>query len=198
MNALISAKNLPRMVALAAALAMVAAGILLSRSQPSSSREATIAERHLEAAPLASPEPSAADEDESAASPPAASQNLPGEQKPAAKAEPQNPSDTITAPPKPLPAERRPAAPGSLPPFLPPLYGPDVKEEMTGPPPGVLWLSGVIQGKPKLAVLRRGENRYLVREGETVEDRYRVTAISADSVTLQQGSRRQTLRLGQY
>jgi len=61
-----------------------------------------------------------------------------------------------------------------------------------------MWLSGVIHGDPKLALLRRGENRYLIREGDTVDGKYQVIEISANSVVLQRGGRRQTLRVGQY
>ena len=81
----------------------------------------------------------------------------------------------------------------------PPEWGaPAATEEPSGPPPGVLWLSGVIQGEQKVAVLRRGESRYVVREGETFEERYRVVTISSNSVTLERGGKNQTLRVGQY
>jgi len=85
-----------------------------------------------------------------------------------------------------------------LPPFPPPDYASaGVAEASTGPAPNVLWLSGVIQGSPKLALLRRGENRYLVKEGGTFES-YRVVKIGSNSVTIQRGSRKQMLRVGQY
>jgi hypothetical protein len=87
---------------------------------------------------------------------------------------------------------------------LPPFPAPDtapggtgVAEASTGPAPDVLWLSGVIQGNPKLALLRRGEKRYLVKEGGTFES-YRVVKIGSNSVTIQRGSRKRTLRVGQY
>jgi hypothetical protein len=67
-----------------------------------------------------------------------------------------------------------------------------------GPPPNVLWLSGIIQGSPKLAVIRRGEERYMVREGESVGGAYRVSKITASAVTLQRGRRTLLLRLGQF
>ena len=71
-------------------------------------------------------------------------------------------------------------------------------EVKLGPPPGVLWLSGIIQGEPTLAVLRRDSNRYRVREGDTIEGSYRVIAISSASVTLQRGGSKKVLRVGQY
>jgi hypothetical protein len=96
--------------------------------------------------------------------------------------------------------ERQPeAAPRyPLPPFPPPDFAPaGAAEASTGPAPGVLWLSGVIQGNPKVALLRRGEKRYLMKEGGTFES-YRVVKIGPNSVTIQRGSRKQTLRVGQY
>jgi hypothetical protein len=111
---------------------------------------------------------------------------------------------------KPQPSRAAPAAyaSGALPPFpsgLPPLgvsptagwSGPSAALR-AGPPPSVLWLAGVIQGESKLAVLRRGESRYLVKEGDSVEGRYRVIKIAADRVALQRGRRTISLRLGQY
>jgi hypothetical protein len=59
-----------------------------------------------------------------------------------------------------------------------------------------LWLAGVVEGDPKLAVVRRGESRYLVKEGDSVEGTYRVTKITSSTVTLQRGRRSLTLRLG--
>jgi len=84
---------------------------------------------------------------------------------------------------------------GSLPPFLPPLYGP----EFSSPPPApeVLRLTGLVRGEQRVAVLRRGERRYLVREGDTVEGSYRVSQITANSVVLRRGARKRVLRLGQ-
>jgi hypothetical protein len=55
----------------------------------------------------------------------------------------------------------------------------------------------VVEGDPKLAVVRRGESRYLVKEGDSVEGTYRVTKINSNAVTLQRGRRSLTLRLGQ-
>jgi hypothetical protein len=68
----------------------------------------------------------------------------------------------------------------------------------SGPPPDVLWLSGVVQGEPRVAVLRRGENRYVVSEGDVFEENYRVLTISSNTISLQRGSRKRTLRVGQY
>jgi hypothetical protein len=59
----------------------------------------------------------------------------------------------------------------------------------------VLWLSGVINGDPKVALLRRGDSRYLVREGGTFES-YRVVRITSNSVTVQRGGSKRTLRVG--
>ncbi len=86
---------------------------------------------------------------------------------------------------------------GPLPPLLP-FGGPQLAAGTSGgPPPNVLRLSGVVGDERKVAVLRQGESRYLVREGDTISGGYRVVRISAKSVTLQRGGRRRTLGLGQ-
>ncbi len=81
-----------------------------------------------------------------------------------------------------------------LPPLSPPNFG--AQPTALDPPPNVLWLSGVIQGNPKVALFRRGDNRYLVKEGGVVEG-YQVANITSNSVTIQRGSRKRTLRIGQ-
>jgi hypothetical protein len=74
----------------------------------------------------------------------------------------------------------------------------DAPAQPSGPPPGVLWLSGVIQGEPRVAVLRRGESRFVVKEGDIIEDRYTVSQIGTNTIALKHGSRTLTLRVGQY
>jgi len=84
---------------------------------------------------------------------------------------------------------------GPLPPLLPPLSGSVVVGEPAArPAPPTLRLTGIVGGAEKLAVLRRGEKRFMVRAGDTVEA-YRVTGVSNRSVTLQRGSQTRTLRL---
>lgn len=86
---------------------------------------------------------------------------------------------------------------GPLPPLLP-FGGPRLAAGTSGgPPPNVLRLSGVVGDERKVAVLRQGESRYVVREGDTISGGYRVVRISAKSVTLQRGGRRRTLGLGE-
>jgi len=86
---------------------------------------------------------------------------------------------------------------GPLPPFLPTLDGPGSGlQRPAPPPPAVLRLTGVVGGEQKLALLRRGESRYLVRVGDTVESGYRVAKITDAAVVLQKGRRTRTLRLG--
>ena len=196
-KALISVRNLPRLMALAAALAMMVTGLLLCRSEPPGT---PITHKHSLGASPGSPPPLETAEQDRTETNVDASPEPAKQENQVAKAEPQGlaPGRTTAGQARRPPAEHKPLPASSLPPFLPPLYGADMGQEMGGPPPGVLWLSGVIQGQPKMALLRRDENRYLVREGETIEGRYRVIGISANSVTLQRGSRKQTLRLGQY
>jgi hypothetical protein len=61
-------------------------------------------------------------------------------------------------------------------------------------PPDVLRLTGIVEGQERLAIMRRGENRYMARLGDTV-DGQRVALISAGSVVLQHGAHKRTLRL---
>ena len=190
-------RNLIRAVALIVAFLMIGAGALLSRSDHAAKRGAA-AQSESQVAPavsVAPSDPGPAQTDQVSGDARPGSPELPraGANAPAEKT-----TEVVPHPDKPPPSAPKRPTRGSLPPFLPPLYGPGVTEEAEGPPPGVLWLSGVIQGEPRLALLRRGNNRYLVREGDTVEGKYRVGGISANSVVLLRGARRQTLRLGQY
>ena len=81
---------------------------------------------------------------------------------------------------------------------LPPLGVPATSGSASLPQSAVLRLAGVIKGEDAtLALLRRGDKRYLVREGDTVEGVYRVTKITDNTVVLRRRSRTQTLRLSQ-
>jgi len=62
---------------------------------------------------------------------------------------------------------------------------------------GVLRISGIVLGTPSIAVLRRGESHYVVREGDWLEGQLRVQGISRSTVTLQEGKKTYVLRLGQ-
>jgi len=189
--------GLPKIIALSAALLMVIAGFVISRV--GGGPEAAAAPRALKIAAIPAHESAAdgAESSETETQPPEAAE--PGEAEPSA--EPKKaaaPAAALAASPKRKVAPR-PSPTRSLPPLAPPEWGAaDVTEEPSGPPPGVLWLSGVIQGEQRVAVLRRGESRYVVREGETFEEKYRVVAISSNSVTLERGGKNQTLRVGQY
>lgn len=197
-------------------LALVGAGFIVITSQLGS-KQSTAAEpaRMEQPAPqtAAPPNPATASMgQETAGAPaqesgPASAAPAPTQQKahqaPAARsaapaARPASPS-AVALPPlaavrtRPGPADR------SLPPLTLALDGTGpVGQAMNGAPPTVLWLSGVIEGSPKLAVVRRGQHRYMVREGDAIENQYRVITISSNSVTLQRGGRKQVLRLGQY
>jgi len=216
MSTAIGARNLPRAVALAAALGMVAGGLLLRVCERAS--KGSTGGRDVAAGPVSlssfrdgggerantgarRSEESAKEEEQGRTvgpGEPSESRGVSGQALDRQASRPKAGMASGGGQAESLGAGRGPAAPSLLPPFLPPLYGPETGEEMRGPPPGVLWLSGVIQGKPRLALLRRDGNRYLVREGEMIEGRYRVSAISGNSVTLERGNRKQTLRLGQY
>ena len=105
--------------------------------------------------------------------------------------------------PSPAPASkpispRKPTSERTLPPFQPPDWSAvNTPASASGRAPSTLWLAGVIQGDPKVALLRRGEERYLVQEGETFDGVYKVARISTNSVTLQKGRRKLTLRVGE-
>ncbi len=103
------------------------------------------------------------------------------------------------APPPSKPTSpRKPASERTLPPFQPPDWSAvNTSVGASGRAPSTLWLAGVIQGDPKVALLRRGEERFLVREGETFDGVYKVARISSNSVTLQKGRRKLTLRVGE-
>lgn len=191
-------RDVARLSLLGLSVLMVATGFVLSRSGAGQSRQA-VGKTGLSRSPQAVEEPvereTGQKQTEEAEVAPAAP-----EPKPAAQPAPKSKKPASAASkPEPRRVTRRPVAREALPPFSASLYqvGP-ASEPVSGPPPDVLWLSGVIQGEPKVALLRRGGDRYLVKEGDVVDDRHRVLEISANSVTLQRGSRKQKLRVGEY
>lgn len=64
-----------------------------------------------------------------------------------------------------------------------------------GPPEG-LRVAGIIVGQPTVAVLRAGQDHYVVNEGDWLDRRLRVQRITATTVTLNDGDRAYLLRLG--
>jgi hypothetical protein len=196
--------GLPKIAAISAAFVMVVVGLVLCRV--SGDPEAAAALDHtttaaLEASPGLEGTDTVADAPEAG---PAEVAPATGEVVFARDAAPRAPSPSspraAAAPDLARPSQSaRPAPTRSLPPLPPPNWEAVSAPSATlGPPPGVLWLSGVVQGEPQVAVLRRGENRYVVTEGDVFETSYRVVDISSNTITLQRGSRKQTLRVGQY
>ena len=61
---------------------------------------------------------------------------------------------------------------------------------------GALQLTGIIAGSPSTAVLRLGEEHYVVREGDLLNGQLRVQQITKNSVVLREGRSTYTLRLG--
>ena len=58
-------------------------------------------------------------------------------------------------------------------------------------------LTGVIRGEENVAVIRVGEKgRYIVKQGQLVEGRYRVLSVSSDSAVLAYKDRRISVKLG--
>jgi hypothetical protein len=100
---------------------------------------------------------------------------------------PRRPS-AVAAPPAPRP---KPGPPGPL--VLPPLAG-----GAAGPQPAsnLPSLTGIIVGTPTLAVIRRGEDHFIVKQGDELPGRVRVQAVTRNSVTLRDSKGEYTLRLG--
>lgn len=109
-----------------------------------------------------------------------------------------SPSPSSAIRPLAPPPPRRRAATGTLPPFPAPDPGGlrPLGVNLAPPVSNVLWLSGVIDGRPRVALLRKGDSRYLVKEGDTF-DGYRVVKVGANSVTIQRGRSKRTLRVGE-
>ncbi len=192
--------GISRIVTLLVALLMVAAGIILSRSTGGrGAAAAQTASTPVRVSPASLVAPAAAPVTHPSASQHASSEEFVGPPTPrpvAAKSAAAEPASPQVPAPAPASRIRAPRATSNMP--LPPL-SPDFaalgSAHPSGPPPNLLWLSGVIQGDPPVALLRRGDKRYVVREGGTFEG-YRVTRIGTNTATIQRGARTQTLRVG--
>ncbi len=79
---------------------------------------------------------------------------------------------------------------------------PDTAVPLLPPPPTVpstrdrLHVTGIIVGNPSAAVLRLGEEHYVVREGYVLDNNVRVDSIGESSVTLRDSRGTYILRLG--
>jgi len=190
-------KDLAKIVGFSAALVILAVGIVVTCAEQPATPQPPAAE--AEVAVAETPSTLAADQPSEPETPEPAAESAPEPAPPAADPAPPRAQTAAAPAPRPAPAPARAVPAASLPPFmLAPADGGGTATRPLGPAPGVLWLSGVIQGDPTVAVLRRGENRYHVCEGDLIEGRYRVVSISNNTVVLQRGSTRQTLRVGQY
>jgi hypothetical protein len=94
---------------------------------------------------------------------------------------------------QPAAATRRPPEREQAPPVLPPLPGSESsyrggKDRLT--------LTGIIVGNPSTAVLRMGDDHYVVREGDILDTTLRVQKITRTAVTLREGRTAYTLRIG--
>ena len=58
-------------------------------------------------------------------------------------------------------------------------------------------ITGIVLGNPSIAVLRRGDDHYVVRVGDSIGGHLRVQAITRSTVTLYDGKRTYELRMGQ-
>lgn len=57
-------------------------------------------------------------------------------------------------------------------------------------------LTGVVRGDENVAILRAGDGRYVVKQGQVIEGRYRVLLVMSDAVVLSDKGRRIFVRLG--
>jgi len=57
-------------------------------------------------------------------------------------------------------------------------------------------LTGVITGQTNIAIIRLGESRYIVKEGQKIDGQYEVTSVSQEGVLLSKGGRSVFLKLG--
>lgn len=89
-------------------------------------------------------------------------------------------------------ARRRQQEPEPVPPTLPPMPGAD----SPGRGGDRLQLTGIIQGTPSTAVLRLGDNHFVVKEGDVLDNSLRVQKITRTTVILRDGRTSYTLRIG--
>lgn len=197
--------DVPGLTAVLAAALMVATGIVLTRL--SGDRDAAAAARRSEHSTRARPaavaplsfiaaEPALPRREEPDQRPlERAAQPAPPAARPQPALAPAVPRSVAYSPMLPLPRRTTSKYP------LPPFPAPDAialtpgQAALIRPAPNVLWLSGVINGNPKVALLRHGDSRYFVKEGGTFES-YRVVKIASNSVTIQRGGSKRTLRVG--
>jgi len=198
-------QDLANLIVFGAALAVVVIGITMSFMHAHGPSPAAQARRPQ--APPQPPRPQVRGSQGSAAPRPQAAPDvvaphaIAAPKKPAAEVPGSHaaPRGTASPPASASPPQRRfaprqyAAGRGPVPPLLPPLYGPQMAS-VAARPPDVLRLTGIVEGQARLAIMRRGGNRYMVRLGDSV-DGQRVLLISAGSVVLQHGAHKRTLRL---
>lgn len=103
-----------------------------------------------------------------------------------------------SAPVKPARRSGQPSTPEPLvlPPLTPTVPGQQPPFQTTRDA-NALALTGIIVGTPSLAVMRRGQDHFIVQVGSELPGKVRVQAVTRNSVTLKDGNRQYTLRLGQ-
>ncbi len=83
----------------------------------------------------------------------------------------------------PFPVQPKPAVPAAA-------------GQKTGPGTQTLALYGIVAGKQAMAVIREGDQRYYVKAGDRIGDRYRVQTISQKEVVLVGSEGKVILRMG--
>ena len=103
------------------------------------------------------------------------------------------PRSSEPGPAQPRTTGRRPSELEPAPAVLPPLPG---SESSSRSGRDRLTLTGVILGAPSTAVLRLGDDHYVVKEGDVLNGSLRVQKITKTTITLREGRTSYTLRLG--
>jgi hypothetical protein len=96
---------------------------------------------------------------------------------------------------KPAAKQRGPKGPAE-PLVLPPLTGGASSQPPFQRDSNALALTGIVLGTPPLAVMRRGTDHFIVKQGAELPGKVMVQAITRNSVTLRDGKRQYTLRIG--
>jgi len=79
---------------------------------------------------------------------------------------------------------------------LPPLFSSVGSETPAPRDSDLLHLTGIILGPPSLAVMRRGDDHFIVQTGDELPGRVRVQTITRNAVTLRDNGRDYVLKLG--
>lgn len=108
---------------------------------------------------------------------------------------------TMSCPPPPGPSNRMKIAKmDMLPPWIPPIGTGNSGTAGTAAPVEEAFpdfqVTGVITGRTNVAIVRLGEDKFIIREGQTISGKYRVVTVSQDGVLISHDGRSVFLKLG--